>query len=306
MRDITNHDFLGLLRTEEVDSKYQLLDVMSTAELLRAMNESDAQVPHAVARALPAIEAAIEDVVERMSRGGRLIYVGAGTSGRLGVLDAAECGPTFSVSDDQVIGFIAGGDQALRHAVEGAEDDFAAGVHQMEVAGVGLHDCVVGIAASGRTPYVLGALAHAKKMGALTIGLTSNPHSEISEHVDHPIEIDSGPELLAGSTRLKSGTAQKLVLNMISTITMVRLGKTFGNLMVDLQITNEKLQDRAIRIIERATGASRADSAQSLLAAGDNVKVAIVMLLLNLDAQLARERLAAASNRVREALGGQK
>jgi N-acetylmuramic acid 6-phosphate etherase len=293
---------LGLLRTEQVDSKFQLLDVMSVSELLQAMNESDAEVPKAVALALPEIESAIEAIIDRMLQGGRLIYIGAGTSGRLGVLDAAECGPTFSVTDDQVLAFIAGGDRAIKHAVEGAEDDFEAGENELKAVALKALDAVVGIAASGRTPYVLGGLAYAKQVGALTVGLTSNPNSEISKEVDHPIEVDSGPELLAGSTRLKSGTAQKLVLNMISTITMVRLGKTFGNLMVDLQITNEKLQDRALRIIEKATGASRSESEKALIAAGHEVKVAILMLLLGIDAGAARGRLRASSNRVREAL----
>ena len=297
-----NNSTLGLLRTEQVDSKFHLLDAMSVSELLLAMNESDAEVPKAVAIALPQIQRAIDAIINRMLQGGRLIYIGAGTSGRLGVLDAAECGPTFSVTDDQVLAFIAGGDRALKHAVEGAEDDFAAGENELELAQLSATDAVVGIAASGRTPYVLGALAYAKKVGALTVGLTSNPNSEISKEVDHAIEIDSGPELLAGSTRLKSGTAQKLVLNMISTITMVRLGKTFGNLMVDLQITNEKLQDRALRIIEKATGATRSEAERALLGSGHEVKVAILMLLLGIDADLARERLRASSNRVREAL----
>jgi N-acetylmuramic acid 6-phosphate etherase len=298
----SGNEALGQLRTEEVDSKYQLLDVMSTSQLLHAMNEGDALVPRAIALVLPGIERAINDVVERMSRGGRLIYVGAGTSGRLGVLDAAECGPTFSVSEDQVVGFVAGGDRALRFPVEGAEDDSGAGKKQMEEVHLTAQDCVVGIAASGRTPYVLGALDYARSVGALTIGLTSNPHSEISKHVDHPLEIDSGPELLAGSTRLKSGTAQKLVLNMISTITMVRLGKTFGNLMVDLQITNQKLQDRAVRIIEKATGADRTAAEKALGDSGNDVKVAIVTILLGIDPDSARQRLEAASHRVRAAL----
>ncbi|MEK6648760.1 MAG: N-acetylmuramic acid 6-phosphate etherase [Actinomycetota bacterium] len=302
MSSSTDDSTLGLLRTEEVDSKFHLLDVMSVSELLQAMNESDAEVPKAVAIALPKIESAINAIVDRMRQGGRLIYIGAGTSGRLGVLDAAECGPTFSVTDDQVLAFIAGGDRALKHAVEGAEDDFAAGENELKSAHLTSVDAVVGIAASGRTPYVLGALAYAKKVGALTVGLTSNPNSEISKEIDHPIEIDSGPELLAGSTRLKSGTAQKLVLNMISTITMVRLGKTFGNLMVDLQITNEKLQDRALRIIEKATGTSRLEAEKALADSGHEVKVAILMLLLGIDADLARERLRTSSNRVREAL----
>ena len=293
---------LGLLRTEEVDSKFHSLDVMSVSELLLAMNNNDAQVPQAIEVALPKIEAAINSIVERMETGGRLIYVGAGTSGRLGVLDAAECGPTFSTPDDQVLAFIAGGDRALKHAVEGAEDDFDAGVQEMVAVQLKAQDCVVGIAASGRTPYVLGALSQARNSGALTVGLACNPNSQISKEVDCPIEIDCGPEMLAGSTRLKAGTAQKLVLNMISTITMVRLGKTFGNLMVDLQITNEKLTDRAVRIIEKATGATRAASAQALKSSDQEVKVAILMLLLELDAQAARERLRASANRIRAAL----
>lgn len=293
---------LGLLRTEEVDSKYKELDVMSVSELLLAMNEGDLEVPRAIALVLPEIENAINAIVDRMSAGGRLIYIGAGTSGRLGVLDASECGPTFSVSDEQVMAFIAGGEGALTHAVEGAEDDPAASAEDLKSIRLTSKDVVVGIAASGRTPYVLGGLAYAKEVGALTVGLTGNPNSEISKHVDHPIEIDSGPEMLAGSTRLKSGTAQKLVLNMISTITMVRLGKTFGNLMVDLQITNEKLRDRAMRIISQATGVSRADASRALADSGDEVKVAIVMILLGVDALAARERLSSSANRVRDAL----
>lgn len=298
----TSTHALGALRTEQVDAKFHMLDVMSVSDLLSAMNESDAEVPRAVALQLPAIEKAIDGVVDRMMQGGRLIYIGAGTSGRLGVLDAAECGPTFSVSEDQVLALIAGGDSALRLPAEGAEDKPHAGASDLKAQNLTSRDAVVGIAASGRTPYVLGALAYAKEIGALTIGLTCNPNSEISKIVDCPIEIDSGPELLAGSTRLKSGTAQKLVLNMISTITMVRLGKTFGNLMVDLQITNGKLKDRAIRIIEKATGASRTLSEKALSDSGHEVKVAILMLLLDIDAENARERLRASQNRVREAL----
>ena len=298
----TSTDALGALRTEQVDAKFHMLDVMSVSELLSAMNESDAEVPKAVALQLPAIEKAIDGVVDRMMQGGRLIYIGAGTSGRLGVLDAAECGPTFSVSEDQVLALIAGGDSALRLPAEGAEDKPENGVTDLKSQKITARDSVVGIAASGRTPYVLGALAYAKEIGALTIGLTCNPNSEISKIVDCAIEIDSGPELLAGSTRLKSGTAQKLVLNMISTITMVRLGKTFGNLMVDLQITNGKLKDRAIRIVEKATGASRTIAEKALGDSGHEVKVAILMLLLDIDAVSARERLRASQNRVREAL----
>jgi N-acetylmuramic acid 6-phosphate etherase len=266
------------------------------------MNESDSEVPKAVNLVLPKIEKAIDGVVDRMLQGGRLIYLGAGTSGRLGVLDAAECGPTFSVSTDQVVAFIAGGDLALRNPVEGAEDRPELGAADLKAAQVSQLDSVVGIAASGRTPYVLGGLNYAKSVGALTIAITCNPNSEAGKISDHALDIDSGPELLAGSTRLKSGTAQKMVLNMISTISMVRLGKTFGNLMVDLQISNEKLQDRAVRIIEKATGASKKESTEALQASGHEVKVAILMLLLNLEPNAARARLHASSNRIREAL----
>jgi N-acetylmuramic acid 6-phosphate etherase len=302
MLDNQKEPELGLLRTEQVDAKFQMLDVMTVSELLQAMNESDSEVPKAVSLVLPKIEKAIDGVVDRMLQGGRLIYMGAGTSGRLGVLDAAECGPTFSVSTDQVVAFIAGGDLALRSPAEGAEDKPELGAADLKAAHVSQLDIVVGIAASGRTPYVLGGLSYAKSVGALTIAITCNPNSEAGKISDHALDIDSGPELLAGSTRLKSGTAQKMVLNMISTISMVRLGKTFGNLMVDLQISNEKLQDRAVRIIEKATGASKKESTEALQASGHEVKVAILMLLLNLEPNAARARLHASSNRIREAL----
>lgn len=295
---------LGLLRTEQVDSKFHMLDVMSVSELLQAMNESDAEVPKAISLALPKIERAIDAIVDRMLQGGRLIYIGAGTSGRLGVLDAAECGPTFSVSSDQVLAFIAGGDEAIKNAAEGAEDKPELGAADLRSAHVGHLDSVVGITASGRTPYVIGAIEYARSVGALTVGLTCNPDSEIGKLSDYAVDIDSGPELLAGSTRLKSGTAQKLVLNMISTISMVRLGKTFGNLMVDLQISNEKLADRAVRIIEKVTGSTKIEASQALKASGHEVKVAILMLLLNIDPTTARERLSVSSNRIREALAG--
>lgn len=297
---------LGKLRTEQVDSKFEMLDAMSVSELLQAMNESDYEAPKAVAAVLPAIEFAIEDIIDRMLQGGRLIYIGAGTSGRLGVLDAAECGPTFSVTDDQVVAFIAGGESALRKPAEGAEDKPELGIEDLKSINLNSRDSVVGIAASGRTPYVIGALEYANQIGALTISITCNPNSEAGNVATHAIDIDSGPELLAGSTRLKSGTAQKLVLNMISTVTMVRLGKTFGNLMVDLQISNEKLQDRAVRIIEKATGATKSEATEALVESGHQVKVAILMLLLKLDATIASERLSASSNRIREALNGGK
>ena len=302
MTDANNEQELGLLRTEQVDAKFHMLDVMTVSELLLAMNESDAEVPKAISLVLPRIEKAIEGVIDRMLQGGRLIYIGAGTSGRLGVLDAAECGPTFSITSDQVIAFIAGGDSAIKNPAEGAEDMPELGIADLQSINVGQLDCVVGIAASGRTPYVMGAIEYARSVGALTIALTSNPNSQLGKISDHALDIDSGPELLAGSTRLKSGTAQKLVLNMISTVSMVRLGKTFGNLMVDLQVSNEKLADRAVRIIQTATGSTKIEASEALKASGHEVKVAILMLLLHIEPQTARERLQASSNRIREAL----
>lgn len=302
MTNANNEQELGLLRTEQVDAKFHMLDVMTVSELLLAMNESDAEVPKAISLVLPRIEKAIDGVIDRMLQGGRLIYIGAGTSGRLGVLDAAECGPTFSITSEQVVAFIAGGDSAIKNPAEGAEDMPELGIADLQSINVGQLDCVVGIAASGRTPYVMGAIEYARSVGALTIALTSNPNSQLGKISDHALDIDSGPELLAGSTRLKSGTAQKLVLNMISTVSMVRLGKTFGNLMVDLQVSNEKLADRAVRIIQTATGSTKIEASEALKASGHEVKVAILMLLLHIEPQTARERLQASSNRIREAL----
>ena len=293
---------LAALRTEQVDEKFAMLDVMSVSELLQVMNESDAEVPKAIADVIPIIKTAIDGIVDRMLQGGRLVYLGAGTSGRLGVLDAAELGPTFSVAPTEVLAFIAGGEGALRHAVESAEDNSEAGVIELQEIELTSQDCVVGIAASGRTPYVIGALKYANEVGSLTIGLTSNPSSDISKIAQIAIDVDTGPELLAGSTRLKSGTAQKLVLNMISTITMIRLGKTFGNLMVDLQITNEKLQKRAVRIIQNATGATSDAAETALSESGNRVKIAILMLLLHINADESAERLKNASNHIRAAL----
>src|SRR6266404_4938529 len=249
--EIDDTDALRTLLTEATRPELMEIDLASTSELVALMNAEDATVPRAVAAAAPAIVAAI---AVRMARGGRLVYVGAGTAGRVGMLDAVECPPTFNSSPGQVVALLAGGDSAFRGATEDAEDDVQTAPTQLARLGIGADDSVVGIAASGRTPYVLGGMAYAHSCGALTVGLSCNPHSQLSEVVDHPIEVVVGPEFIAGSTRLKAGTAQKLVLNMISTITMVRLGKTLGNLMVDVQATNEKLRARAIRIIAQASG----------------------------------------------------
>ena len=293
---------IGKLKTETIDPRYSQIDFLSTSELLKLMNENDQSVSAAVAKVLPQIEHAILEITKRMSQGGRLIYVGAGTSGRLGVLDASECIPTFSIPDGVVIGLIAGGDAALRKGIEGAEDVREASVAELKDLKLSDLDTVVGIAASGRTPYAIGAMEYAQSIGALSVALTCNPNSEMSKYADVAIEVDTGPEILAGSTRMKAGTAQKLVLNMLSTVTMINLGKTFGNLMVDLQVTNVKLRDRAIRIIQAATSVEAKEAEAALIAADNQVKVAIVMLLLQVTPDQARASLAAANSRVREAV----
>jgi N-acetylmuramic acid 6-phosphate etherase len=293
---------LGQLNTETIDPRFSQIDFLPTSDLLKLMNENDQGVSHSVAKVLPQIEQAILEITKRMSQGGRLIYVGAGTSGRLGVLDASECIPTFSIPDGVVIGLIAGGDAALRKGIEGAEDNRDGAIPELKSLKLSSLDAVVGIAASGRTPYAIGAMDFARTVGALSIALTCNPNSEMSKYADIAIDVDSGPEILAGSTRMKAGTAQKLVLNMISTVTMINLGKTFGNLMVDLQVTNVKLKDRAIRIIQAATQVDAKRAEAALSAANNQVKVAIVMLLLQVSESEARLALIRSNDRVREAL----
>ncbi|MGH8775480.1 MAG: N-acetylmuramic acid 6-phosphate etherase, partial [Jiangellaceae bacterium] len=239
--------------------------------------------------------------VQRMRRGGRLVEVGAGTPGRLAVLDAAECGPTFGIDDGQVVALMAGGDGAVREAVEHGEDDEDGGRADLFGLGVTADDVIVAVSASGRTPYVLAAAEAARSVGALTVAVVNNPNSPIAAACDIAIEVLTGPEVVSGSTRLKAGTAQKLVLNAISTITMVQLGHTYGDLMVDLRATNEKLRWRAQRIVAEATGASASDVAAALAAGGGEAKVATVMLLAGIDADVARRRLEAADGHVREA-----
>ncbi len=256
------------------------------------MNEADASVPIAIRGAMDAIVPAIEAITVQLAGGGRLLYVGAGTAGRMGVLDASECPPTFGTPPELVQGIIAGGPDAILAAREGAEDDDVAGATEMDIRRVNAQDAVVGIAASGRTPYVIGALRRARARGALTVALSCNEDAPISVEAELAIEIPVGPEVLAGSTRLKAGTAQKLVLNMISTIAMVRLGKTWGNLMVDLRATNEKLRERAIRIVQAVTGAERGSASAALHAADWEVKPACLMLGRGIDVVEARRRLA--------------
>jgi N-acetylmuramic acid 6-phosphate etherase len=288
--------------TEQPHSGSSNLDELSTLQLLTLMNQADAEVAAAISRELGRIASAVEAIGAALERGGHLIYVGAGTSGRLGVLDAAECPPTFHTPPDLVRALIAGGDPALRRSVEAAEDDPDAGARDLAALGCSRADAVVGIAASGRTPYVLGAVRYARSIGAVTSGISCTPGSELSNSVEFPIEPVPGPEVLTGSTRLRAGTATKMVLNMISTAVMVRLGHVYGNLMVNVQPTNAKLEDRARRIIGQAAGVSTERAAELLHAAGRNVRVAIVMGKLGLQREDAETRLARAAGRIREAL----
>ncbi|BAB07294.1 N-acetylmuramic acid 6-phosphate etherase [Halalkalibacterium halodurans] len=270
---------LDKLTTELRNEKTMNLDEMNTIEILTAMNEEDHRVPQQIAQALPAIAPLVEETIKAMKQGGRLIYVGAGTSGRLGVLDAAECPPTFGVAPDRVIGLIAGGEKAFIEAKEGAEDDEGLGEADLKKIQLTVRDVVVGIAASGRTPYVIGALKYANQVGAVTGSLACNRGAAISRIATYPIEVETGSEVLTGSTRLKAGTAQKLVLNMISTTVMIGLGKAYKNLMVDLKPTNEKLRERSKRIIMEATDVEAAVAEKHLREAGGVVKVAIITIL---------------------------
>jgi N-acetylmuramic acid 6-phosphate etherase len=297
----TTPEALDALLTEQADPRYAHLDEASVVELAALMNDADASVPAAIGAAMGSIVPAIEAVTARLARGGRLRYVGAGTAGRMGVLDASECPPTFGVPPDLVRGIIAGGHDAILAAQEGAEDDLAAGARAIATDDIGPLDAVVGVAASGRTPFVIGALREARSRGALTVALSCNTDAPISREAGLAIEIPVGPEVLAGSTRLKAGTAQKLVLNMISTIAMVRLGKTWGNLMVDLRATNEKLRERAIRIVQQVTGASREAAIAALRAADWEVKPAALVVGRGMTVEEARRRLAV-DGRLRAAL----
>ena len=293
---------LSTLTTEAANPDWAEIDTWPTARLVAGMIDADRGLYEAVAACTDAITAAVDGIVARLSSGGRLIYLGAGTSGRLGVLDASEIPPTYGTDPSLVVGVIAGGDVAIRHAVENAEDDVVAGASAVADLGVGEADVVVGIASSGRTPYVLAALEEAGRRGALRIGLTNNAGSPVGAAADIAIEVVVGPEFVAGSTRLRSGTSQKLVLNLLSTCSMVRLGKTYGNLMVDLRATNEKLRVRAARTVVAATGVSEAEAAAAVETADGSVKTAILMVLAAVSADEARERLTAADGHLRAAL----
>ncbi|MFE5208985.1 N-acetylmuramic acid 6-phosphate etherase [Streptomyces sp. NPDC056600] len=295
---------LESLATEAARPDLAELDRLPTERIAELMNEGDAAVPAAVRGQVPRIAAAVDAIAARMARGGRLIYAGAGTAGRLGVLDASECPPTFGTAPGQVTGLIAGGPEALVTSIEGAEDDADAARADLDALGLTSGDCVVGVSASGRTPYAVAAVRHARAAGALTVGVACNPGSPLAAAAEHPVEVVPGPEIVAGSTRLKAGTAQKLVLNMLSTITMVRLGKTYGNLMVDVRATNEKLRARAHRIVALATGAPDEEVAAALRATGGEVKPAVLVVAAGVDAQTAARLLEKSGGHLRAALGG--
>ncbi|WP_427016602.1 N-acetylmuramic acid 6-phosphate etherase [Pseudarthrobacter sp. P1] len=293
---------LGTLVTESANDRYPDLAALDTLALATAMNGEDSTVPAAVSLVVPAIAAAIDEIAVRMARGGRLIYAGAGTPGRLGILDASECPPTFGTDPSTVVGVIAGGSAAIGSAVENAEDDEDAGAADMAALALGPDDSVVGISASGRTPYVLAAVAAARAAGAYTVGFACNAGSPLGAAADIAIETEVGPEFLSGSTRLKSGTAQKLVLNMISTITMVRLGKTYKNVMVDLRATNDKLRARSERTVLRATGTDPATAAAALASVDGSVKAAILVVLTGLSPAAAATVLASHGGHLSKAI----
>ncbi|MBA3379282.1 MAG: N-acetylmuramic acid 6-phosphate etherase [Chloroflexia bacterium] len=294
---------LSLLTTEGRNLASDELDLMDTIDILRVINDQDRLVAEAVAREIPRITEAVDAIVTAIRAGGRLIYIGAGTSGRLGVLDASECPPTFNTDPDLVVGLIAGGDHALRHPVEHVEDRPEAGAGALGQISLAAGDVVVGIAASGRTPFVLGAMAHANSIGSITVGLCNSPESALSRVVRISIAPVVGPEVVTGSTRMKAGTAQKMVLNMLTTATMVKLGKTYGNLMVDVQSTNAKLRERAAGIVREAGEISDKEARAMLDAAEGEVKTAIVATRLGIPAAEARDRLLESDGIVRRALG---
>ena len=274
---------LSTLITEQRNPNSMHVDSLSALEIVQLMNNEDKQVPLAIEKCLPQIAQAVECIVAAFQQGGRLVYIGAGTSGRLGVLDASECPPTFGVSPEMVKGIIAGGERALRHPIEGAEDSKEQAVVDLQTIQFSSKDVLVGIAASGRTPYVIGALEYAKSLGSVTVSITSNPNSAMANIVDIVIDTVVGPEVLTGSSRLKSGTAQKLVLNMLTTASMILMGKCYQNLMVDVQASNEKLKARAIRIVMQATDCDKALAEETLKQADQNAKLAIMMILSGLE-----------------------
>lgn len=294
---------LNEIKTEQRNSRTTHIDTLSTLDMVRLINEEDQKVADAVGAEAEHIAAAVDVIAEQLRQGGRLIYSGCGTSGRLGILDAVECPPTYSTDPDQVVGLIAGGHEAIFRAMEGAEDNEAQGRADLEALNFTSRDVLVGIAASGRTPYVLGAMRYAKKLGAHIVGISCNPGSEVEREADIAITPVPGAEVVTGSTRMKSGTAQKMVLNMLSTGAMIKLGKVYGNLMVDVKATNEKLVERCKSIVSEATGADRDTATRALESCGFRAKVAIVMLKTHTDVADAEALLARHGGRVAAAVG---
>lgn len=293
---------LTQLVTEQRNPNSWQIDQLSALEIVQLINQEDKNVPLAVEKCLPNIAQAVEKIVAAFEQGGRLVYIGAGTSGRLGVLDASECPPTFGVKPEMVVGIIAGGERALRHPIEGAEDNREQGKTDLQAVSFSEKDVLVGIAASGRTPYVLGALEYAKFLGATTVSIASNPNSAMSQVADIVIDTVVGAEVLTGSSRMKSGTAQKLVLNMLTTASMILIGKCYQNLMVDVQASNEKLKARAIKIVMEATQCERIVAENSLKIAENNAKLAILMILANVDKDTASQLLANHQGKLQKAL----
>ena len=293
---------LNKLITETRNRNTMNLDIMSSFEIVKAMNDEDRNVPSAIEKALGRIASAVDEIVKTFKNGGRLFYIGAGTSGRLGVLDASECPPTFGVNHDMVIGIIAGGDSALRNPIEGAEDSFELCQKDLENYQFSENDILCGIAASGRTPYVIGGLRYARSIGAKTIAVACNIDSEIGREADIAIEVTPGPEVLTGSTRLKAGACQKLILNMLTTASMVRMGKAYQNLMVDVVQSNEKLVSRARKIVMEATGCDMNTAVSTLEKAGGSCKLAIVMILTDSSEEEAAKLLEKAQGHVRDTL----
>jgi len=293
---------LDRLVSEERNPRTMDIDLMPTGAMLRMINAEDRLVPEAVEKVIPEIARAVDRIADAFRCGGRLVYIGAGTSGRLGVLDASECPPTFGVPPTMVVGLIAGGTAALTNATEGAEDNADAGEADLRGIALTARDVVVGIAVSGRTPYVIGGLAYARQVGATTVALSCNPASRIAEMADIAISPVVGPEVLAGSTRLKSGTAQKLVLNMLSTASMIRIGKSYENLMVDMRASNSKLVARAARIVMQATDCTAAQAEDALARCGNDLKLAVLVRLTGLEPDEGRASLAAANGVLRRAM----
>ncbi|MGL5963686.1 MAG: N-acetylmuramic acid 6-phosphate etherase [Fusobacteriaceae bacterium] len=292
---------LKSLVTESRNEKSMNIDTLSTMEMTKIMNEEDKKVAIAIEKELPSIAQAIDAIASSFLDGGRLIYIGAGTSGRLGILDASECPPTYGTDANMVVGLIAGGDYAIRNAVEGAEDNRNLGIEDLKNLKFNKKDILVGIAASGRTPYVLGAMEYAKSIGSRVVGLSCNPGSPIAENADISISPVPGPEIVTGSTRLKAGTTQKLVLNMLTTLSMVKIGKVYGNLMVDVQATNEKLVERQKKIVIEATGVTREEATVALEKCNNSCKSAIFMILSGLTAEEAMNKLEENRGFIREA-----